>query len=282
MGWEVFVAFRPRHFKEKGSEEAVFNSYEFSFAGESSRMYGLMLYDFGGNGQGNVAFGNKASITETRTNNHIRPIHFGVNYHSSPLQFKLVFGAMEPLDRYEMESVAFWLTGHQDYQWLSIDQPDLERVQFRCLITQLTPLTDGWLPYAFEAQVVCDCPYAYGFPFEYRYDIDGATSILFRNDSSVREYIKPTLTYAPVPGGTLSIVNHNDHDREFRLDHIPSATQVVVDNDNGIIRETVGGANLYDGFNLNFFRLVQGDNNLTVSGRGNLIISGRLLYNVGG
>lgn len=260
----------------------LFNSYEFSFAGESSLMYGLMLYDFGGNGQDNVAFGNKASIVERKTNNRIRPIHFGVNYHSSPLQFKLVFGSIEPLDRYEMENIAFWLTGHQDYQWLSIDQPDLERVQFRCLITQLTPLTDGWLPYAFEAQVVCDCPYAYGFPFEYRYDIDGITGILFRNDGSVHEYIKPMLFYTPVSGGTLSIVNHNDNDREFRLDNIPSSAQVVVNNDNGIIREAVNGVNLYDGFNLKFFRFVHGDNNLTVTGKGSLIISGRLLYNVAG
>lgn len=245
-------------------------------------MYNLMLYDFGSNGQGNVAFGNKASIVETRTNNRIRPIHFGVNYHSSPLQFKLVFGSLEPLDRYEMENIAFWLTGHQDYQWLSIDQPDLERVQFKCLITQLTPLADGWLPYAFEATVVCDCPYAYGFPFEYQYAINGATDILFRNDSSVREYIKPMLTYVPDAGGTLSIVNHNDDDRKFELTGIPSSTTVIIDNDNGIIQETVDKTNLYDGFNLNFFRFVHGDNNLTITGNGVLTISGRLLYNVAG
>ena len=245
-------------------------------------MYGVKLYDFGGNGQSNVAFGNKASIVETRTNNRIRPIHFGVNYHSSPLQFKLVFGSMEPLDRYEMENIAFWLTGHQDYQWLSIDQPDLERVQFKCLITQLTPLTDGWLPYAFEANVVCDCPYAYGFPFEYQYDINGVSDILFRNDSSVREYIKPTLIYVPDSGGTLSIVNHDDDDREFRLTGIPSSTTVIINNDNCIIQETVDNTNLYDGFNLNFFRFVHGDNNLTITGNGKLTITGRLLYNVAG
>lgn len=245
-------------------------------------MYGLMLYDFGGNGQDNVSFGNRASIVETRTNNRIRPIHFGVNYHSSPLQFKLVFGSMKSLDRYEMENISFWLTGHQDYQWLSIDQPDLERVQFRCIITQLTPLSDGWLPYAFEATVVCDCPYAYGFPFECRYDIDGKKDVLFRNDSSVREYIKPTLTYIPASGGTLSIVNHSDHGREFKLSGIPSYACVVIDNENGIIQETVDKVNLYDGFNLNFFRFVHGDNNLTITGKGSLTISGRLLYNVAG
>ena len=36
------------------------------------------------------------------------------------------------------------------------------------------------------------------------------------------------------------------------------------------------------GFNLNFFRLVHGDNNIKVTGDGVLTISGRFLYNVAG
>ena len=70
----------------------MFNCYEFTFDGESSAMYGLMVYDIGGRGQSDVTFGNKASIVETRTNNRIQPIYFGTNYHSKPLEFKLVFG----------------------------------------------------------------------------------------------------------------------------------------------------------------------------------------------
>lgn len=263
--------------------DAIFNSYEFTFAGESSAMYGLMIYDIGGKGQSDVAFGNKASIVETRTNCRVQPIHFGVNYNKTPLQFKLIFGSEHELDRYEMETISYWLTGHQTYQWLSIDQGDLERVQFKCLITQLTPIFHGWLPVAFEATVICDCPYAYGFEFNKQYTISGQTDILFRNESSVREFIKPTITFIPSVGvTTLSIVNHNDSDREFRIDDIPSSSVVEVNNLSGILLEKRYGRNLYDGFNLNFFRLVHGDNNLTVTGNGTLTISGRFLYNVAG
>lgn len=262
----------------------MFNSYEFSFAGESSLMYGMMIYDFDGKGQSDVAFGNRADIVETRTNNRMHPIHFGVNYHVKPLEFKLVFGAERPLDRYELEDISFWLTGHQQYQWLSIDQPDMENVQFKCLITQLTPLSHGWLPVAFEATILCDCPYAYGFPFEKSYTINGVTNILFRNESSVREFIKPTLTFIPSAGTSeLIIINHDDGDRTFKIEDLPSSgICVVVDNINGIIQETNYGYNLYNGFNLNFFRLVHGDNNIEVVGNGVLTISGRFLYNVAG
>lgn len=270
-------------FQKRKEVRKLFSGYEFSFAGESSLMYGLMIYEIDGHTQGDVSFGNIAQIVETRTNNRIRPIHFGVNYHSSPLQFKLVFGSLEPLDRYDLENVSFWLTGYQDYQWLSIDQPDLEGVQFKCLITQLTPISIGWLPYAFEATVTCDCPYAYGFPFNEQYIVNGTINRLFRNDSPIREYIKPTLTYtSSVSNGTLRIVNINDNNRMFELTGIPASTPIIIDNDNGIIQETIDGINLYNGFNLNFFRLVQGDNNLAITGRGTLTISGRLLYNVAG
>lgn len=261
----------------------MFNCYEFTFAGESSAMYGLMVYDIGSKGQSDVSFGNKASIVETRINNRIQPIYFGTNYHNKPLEFKLVFGAEKELDRYELENIAYWLTGHKEYQWLSIGQQDLEQLQFRCLVTELTPISHGWLPVAFQATIQCDCPYAYSYPFEKQYTISGETNILFRNESSVREYLKPELSFVPSMGTTeFSIVNLDDDNRKFELTRIPNDCSIWVDNSNGIIQELNNGYNLYDGFNLNFFRLVHGDNNLRVTGDGVLTIAGRLLYNVAG
>ena len=262
----------------------MFQACEFTFAGESSLMYNMMLYDIDGNGQTDVSFGNKADIVETRTNNRVTPLHFGVNYNKSPLSFKLVFGTDEPLDRFALQDISFWLTGYQQYQWLSIDQPDMEHLVFRCLVTELKPITVGWIPYAFEATVTCDCPYAYGHPFEKQYIIDGKTDVLFRNDSSVREFIKPSLSFIPKSGTTsLSIVNKNDGGREFLLEDLPSSgISVAVDNQNGIIRELNYGYNLYDGFNRRFFRMVHGDNNLELTGDGTLTLSGRFLYNVAG
>lgn len=273
----------------------MFNSYEFTFNGESSSMYGLMIYDFDGKGQDDVSFGTKASIIETRTKRRIAPIHFGVDYHDKPLEFTLVFGSNRYMDRFELEDISLWLLGHQDYKWLSIDQPDLYRVQFRCLVTELTPLTLGWLPIAFEAKIRCDCPYAYSFPFEQQYVIRGETNILFRNEGSTLAYLKPTLTFIPTTGTTeLSIINTNDKNREFSLSNLPSGDIIIsIDNTNGIISATDyiqtfssdpqnSAYNLYGGFNLNFFRLVHGDNNLIVSGDGILTISGRFLHNVAG
>lgn len=263
----------------------MFNSYEFTFAGKSSLMYGLTLYDIDGKGQEAVSFGNKASILEARTNRRIQPLHFGVNYHNAPLQFKMTFGTDRPLDRFEFENISLWLTGHQSYQWLSIGQPDLEHVQFRCLITEMKPIFVSWLPYAFEATVTCDCPYAYSYPFEDKFTISGTTEILLRNKSSVREYLKPHLTFSTNSGvNTISIVNKDDNNRKFMIENSTGAslasTTIEIDNTNGIITDKKNGANLYGGFNMNFFRLVQGDNHIVVTGNGTMTVSGRFLHNV--
>lgn len=262
----------------------MFRACEFAFDGQSSRMYGLMLYEFNSKGQSDVAFGNKASIVETRTANRVLPIHHGVNYHATPLEFTIVFGGIRSFDRYEIERIGFWLTGHQDYKWLQIMQADMSHLQYRCLITELTPLSAGDQIYAFQATVKCDCPYAYGLPFEAMYQIADETSITFRNDSSVRDYFRPCLHYIPENGTSqIQIINHSDGDREFLIKDLPASDlDITIDNDKGIITENTFDYNLYDGFNCNFFRLLPGDNELTVTGDGTLTISGRFLHNVAG
>lgn len=152
-----------------------------------------MLYDIDDNGQEDVSFGNKASISETRTLKGVQPIHYGVNYHEEPLEFTLVFGSSEPIDRFEFERISMWLTGYQDYQWLQINQPDMDHVCYRCLVTELQPISVGWLPYAFKATILCDCPYAYGHYFENTYDVSGGKNFVFSNRGSVRDYFRPDL-----------------------------------------------------------------------------------------
>lgn len=262
----------------------MFNTYEFTFAGESSAMYGLYVCDFGEESHSDVAFGNQAEIIEAGTPNRIRPIHFGVNYHEEPLEFSLILGTDRSIDRYEMQSISLWLTGYQDYQWLQIDQPDMQDVLYRCLITSLQPITVGWIPHAFRATVRCDCPYAYGQEFQDNYVISGETKILFRNESTTKEYFKPDLIISPAVGTTsVSIKNTNDNNREFAFTGLPSSDIVIsIDNKNGIITEQTFGYNLYDNFNMNFFRCICGDNNLVINGDCQLTIQGRFLYNVSG
>lgn len=101
----------------------MFKSYEFTYAGMPASMFGMYIADMSSNKHSANSFGNKANLVETRLANRVAPIHYGVRYNDSPLSFTLIFGADHKLDRYEMQAVSKWLTGYQEYQWLSIDQP---------------------------------------------------------------------------------------------------------------------------------------------------------------
>lgn len=260
----------------------MFNTYEFTFAGESSLSYGLVVCDFDNSTQEDVAFGNVASIIESRSKSRIRPVHYGVDYHEEPLEFKLVFGSDRNFDRYDLQNIAMWLTGYQQYQWLMVDQPDMDGIAYHCLITELKPISIGWLPVAFEATVRCDSPYAYSFPIYRKITVDGTARVIFANESTVRDYLKPALQMT-VTGSDFSITNQSDGGRVFAFQGLPGGeTHISVDNDRGILQDMDGEFNLYDCFNMNFLRFVPGDNVLEITGSGTVEISCRFMFNTSG
>ena len=260
----------------------MFQSYEFIFAGIPSSMFGLMIYDIDNKSHSDNPFGNVANILETRIQGRVRPLHHAVDYYEKPLSFPLIFGSEKELDRWQMQEIAHWLTGYQQYQWLSIEQPDLQHVQFRCLITKLTPISVGWGPVAFEAEVTCDCPYAYGYEFEQTFSFADGDTIHIFNDGTARESCKPKLLITPISGcSNISITNNSDNARTFSLSNLPASSTIYVDNDNGIIEEKISNYDLYDGFNDTFFRLIPGENVLVMGGSGEITFTGRYFYNTG-
>lgn len=260
----------------------MFNTYDFTFAGTPASLYRMLVCDIGNKSHSDNEFGNKANIVETRIANRITPLHYGVRYHDEPLRFKLIFASEQYLDRYEIQEISNWLTGYQEYQWLSIDQPDMEHIQFHCLIESLTPVSVRWFPIAFEASVVCDCPYGYSYPFKDEISVDGSTAYRLYNDSTVRERIHPELKIELSQGcGDFTIINQTTGS-VIQFSGLPSeGITILMDNENEILQDAEGQYDLYDHFNYQFFELASGDNNLIFNGTGKVTISGRYLYNVG-
>lgn len=266
----------------------MFRGYEFTFDGISSLDHGLILCSIGGQGQDNVSFGNVANIVETRIPNRVTPIHHGVRYNDKPLEFQIVFASENKMDRYEIQEVAMWLTGHQDYRWLTIEQPDMADYMFKCIITELKPISVSGYPVGFSANVRCDCPYAYGHPVEQSFELYYWNDIVLRNESSTYEYIKPHIKFYPITGSpVIEIDNLSDGGRVTEIIYESQDIVIDMDNENEVIvardpsdEETVLPYNMYSGFNMNFFRLVHGDNILRVFGFGTLVITTQFLYNV--
>lgn len=260
----------------------MYKAYDFTFADEAASTYGVFIYDIGSHSNSDNSFGNVANIVETRLPNRIKPLHFGVRYHDDPLSFTVIFGSENYMDRYQLQEVSKWLTGYQDYQWMSIDQPDMEYIRLRCLVQELTPVSVGWLPVAFEAKIVCDCAYGYSFPWEEAFSVDGVLETTFYNDSTIREHLKPDLAIRLASGGTNFTITNKTTGTVMSFSGLPAGgVTIIADNENGILRDGNDEYDLYEYFNFQFFELASGDNELVFEGIGEVTISGMFLYNMG-
>lgn len=261
----------------------------FVFNGIPCDDFDLMVYDVGNDTQGGGTFASVVSIIDESLLSKWRPMFYGVK-REEKLTFDIVFGVnMERIDsgnyfdRYEIDEIATWLTGHETYKELEIIQDDMTHVRYKCIITQLAEVSFGNIPWAMRATVTCDSPFAYMYPREYVYELTGtAQTILFNNESSLNGYYKPVVEFTTQNGGTLSIVNKTDNDREFKFTLLPAATQkLIVDNENCVITCT-SDINLYPYFNYKFLRLKRGYNTLVITGTGELKIKCEYPVNVGG
>lgn len=260
----------------------------FVFNGYPCEAFDLMLYDVGSDAQGAGQFASVVTVIEENLPSKWKPVFYGTKLEGK-LQFDIVFGVNEErldsnnyLDRYEMDAIASWLTGHDRYMWLEIEQEDMDHVRYRCMITGLVMVEYGNIPWAMKATVSCDGPYAYMTPHEYEYELNGTHTIEFYNEGSHNGYYKPVIQYTSSDGGDLEIVNLTDDNRTFKFTGIPAAAVTVnIDNENCVITNSAD-LNLYPYFNYKFFRLRRGYNILQITGYGTLKIICEFPVNVGG
>lgn len=273
---------------------AFYGSY-FTFDGVSCRDYNLMIYDFGSSGQDDtVAFGSTGTAVEDRTAHRYASLFYGVKQ-DKPLTFNLTFGAdccflekNKPFPRPEVARIASWLTGHNTWKWLEIEQSDMLFVRYRCYISALTLITYDGSPWAFSCTVTCDSPYAYLREDETEYEVEGSSEIGIENLSSYHGYYYPRFVIDTTARGNISIVNNTDGNREFSLSQtadpsrnivagIPADKRIIVDNENQILSvyamnstsgeyEADESINPYNLFNFKFCGLIPGMNVLTLTG----------------
>ena len=264
----------------------AFYGCEFSFDGIPCFEYGLMVYDFGSTNE-NGKFSSTVKISEDRTAWRYTPLHYGATQ-NTPLTFSFTFGAdvnsmdkKQHLDRWEMEVIASWLTGHSEYKYLEITQPDMEAVRYKCIISNLEYTTYGNLPWAFKCEVTCDSPFAYLYPEINTFNIADTLTTQVNCRASCKYYY-PKLTLKITKGNSFTIINHSDSDRRFEFTNIPAVPiTIYVDNENEVITNS-RNLNLYNCFNFNFFRMISGYNNFEIIGNAIIDISCEFPINVGG
>lgn len=260
----------------------------FMFDSVPCEEYDLMLYDVGDAGDEDIKISGVGEIVEEAVADKWKPYFFGVKP-AEKLEFDIVFGVNEDrldkykyLDRYEVAAVSAWLTGHNEYKWLFIDQPDMHPFGYRCFIKDLAVTQFGKVPWALKAHVVCDSPYAYLEETVTGIEVDGEAELEIFNPSSAGGFYYPVITFDMTGGTAFSVTNEQDQDRGPSITDIPgSVTSITVDNEHGVITNNAD-LNLYENFNFEFLRLARGYNKLTITGTGTLDIVCEFPVNVGG
>ena len=262
---------------------------EFIFDGIPCSEFGLMVYSFGTESQEDVSFQN-GSVIEDRIPGRYDALTYGV-VQNQALEYTLIFGAnpdsidmYAPLDRYEVESITSWLTGHRERKWLVIMQNDMEPFRYKCVLSELKLITYGDMPWAFQCKVSCDSPFAYTSPEEYVYSVDkDGADFTFFNRSSYNGFYMPIIELSNIKSSSISIVNGSDGDRAFAFTDLPvsSDLSIRVDNRNQIITNSQD-LNLYTHFNMQFFRLVRGDNSIKITGDATVKFICEFPVNIGG
>jgi len=265
----------------------AFFGKSFMFNSVPCETYDLMMYNIGSTKQGDGQFASIPTIEEEAVGKKWKPYFYGVRFENK-LELDMVFGVNQRrldegkyLDRYELDEIASWLTGHEEYLWLDVEQEDMLHVRYKVICQKLDIVDYEMIPMALKASFVCDSPYGYLAEEIYTYTISGTRNISFFNKSCINGYFMPELEITQT-GGTFSITNATDGNRVFSLTSYPSSvSSIQVDNEHGIITNNQD-LNLYPYFNYKFFRLKRGYNQLTVRGNGTLKIRCTFPVNTGG
>lgn len=247
----------------------------FSYNDISCKDFDLMVYDIGNESQSAGKFASGASIVEDTVSLRWKPIFYGTTG-DKKLEFTVVFGVNEDrldknkfLSRSELNQIANWLNCYSTYKYFEVEQTDLEGIRYKCLVTDLSIVEFGRIPYALKATFTCDSAYAYTYPRTFTHTVDGSASFNIYNPSKVYGSYKPVveIDLTSSTDRSITIANDKDESRTFSIENIPAAVNNVrIDNDHGIIEADDTSVNLYKNFSFHFLKLSNGNNRLTVSG----------------
>lgn len=273
-----------------------FHGTSMIFDGIACEEMGLVLCEFDSIRQDATKFTSNLAIQEDRIASRYRSLFYGgaVN---EPLIFTMVLCVREdkvmrdePLDRWDLQRIAAWLTGHTSYKWLHIVQNDMKDVRYRCICSDLTVVEVAGKAWGLSCKVTCDSPYAYLTPVTYAFTAttNKATTGTIISESTHNGFYYPKLTITPTAnnGNIVITIGNHEETSTFTMRGVPTQIATLnLDCENGVVTAS-SGDNPYDyidfqpGFH--FPRFARGKNHLTLTGAGTYSFECEWPVNVGG
>lgn len=242
-----------------------FGALSFVFDGIPSERMGLYLLNTESK-ETTITGGAKLTLYTDKTNKSYKHSLLGVS-EDEPLEFKLTFGSLNPLSRYDISAIQKWLFGHKEYKKLQIIQDDMVGVYYNCILDDPEITTIGNIPYMFECTVICDSPFAWEDEKVYEYEIGSLPkTIKLYNTSDVNDYTYPLVEFtSKASSNTVSLINLSNDSRETKIEGLALNEKVTMNNEFQILTTSTDLGRLKN-FNKNWFELVRGENVIQVSG----------------
>lgn len=232
-----------------------------------SESYGLYLMGFGEKKQESKSLGIDLDIVTEKLGLKSTPYLQGVN-EPKELSFPMILSSTKPLDNYDVDNIQRWLFGQKKYKKLYIVQDDLRNIFFNCILNNPKTLEANSSVYGFEFTVVCDTSHAWQNGGTNNYSITSPQDILFVNESSLNDYMYPTIEFVcnkQGGSGFISIVNQSDDNREFKLTNMRYGEKFNFDSELEIAT-TSSTELITPRFNKKYLRMSPSFNKLIITG----------------
>jgi len=247
----------------------AFYGSDFMFDGKPSRLYGLFLANFDSSMIKSPA-GSDIEAFKRYTYRRARPYLYGVSP-TPVLEFPITIVSHQYIDATTRSLIEAWLFGHKGYKKFQPIQSDLSNVYYNCLLKNPKSVFVGNLQMGIECTVEADAPWGWLTEKTTTKTFAGSSLVndtfSFYNSSADNDYLYPELIITTnVSGCNISITNNTDSGRVFSFSDVAANEVLTVDNDRQIISSSTGLTNRLGKFNKKWFRLLPGNNNITVAG----------------
>lgn len=255
------------------------NSPNFLYANESSEKYGVILCSIGTD---NTDTNDEESNDLLSTTPYKDTWDFHGIEKTSPLKFKITIAKCDGtyFDSYEVIAIRKWLC-KKKRDWLQVYQSDLSDIYYYCSLTNPRPVSIGMRSAGLEFDVTCDAPYAWSKLYEKTYTSTSSAQLQLNLFSGFDEYIThPILTITATGAGEISITNTTIN-KVLTIKECTTNEVIYLDCRNYKIKSSNGRV-LLDNWNKNILDLVDGVNNITLTGKFTLKIQYRTPKRIGG
>jgi hypothetical protein len=234
-----------------------------------SELYDLRIISFDSGGKADYDSGIESDLQVDTIYRKSKANYYGRS-HNKQLSFEFTVGSFNQISMDDQNLIKAWLLGSPNFTKLQIVQDDMSNIYYSAIITKATDIHVGNFSYALNLVVTCDSPWAWEEAkiLNKNYTSGGVEtdSFNFFNQSVDQDYNYPIIQFTTNAIGTsFSLTNVTDASRVFTFTGISANETITCDCYNKILTSSTGLYRL-NTFNKHWFRLIQGNNSISLVG----------------